>query len=119
MPKYLTISDDLQLIPGEGCHFLSSSGKTLDEVEYHVLGWLEDNPTHPNQPMVNAWLDCAGEHRGEQSRTIVLEAALKELEKSTRKCLIIKYRRQGLSMSQARQKANGTVREWTTRLMED
>jgi hypothetical protein len=119
MPKYLTISDDLQLVPGEERHFLSKSGKTLDEVEYQVLGWLEDNPNHPNQPMVNAWLDCAGERRGEENRTIVLDAALKEFEKSTRKCLIMKYRRQGLSMSHARQKANENVRAVTTRFMED
>jgi hypothetical protein len=118
-PKYLTINDDLQLIPDTRGHFLSRSGKTLDEVAYHVLGWLEENPTHPTQPNVNAWLDSVDEYREEQNRAIVVEIAMKELEKSVRKCLTIKYRRQGLSMIQARQEASRSVDRVTARLMED
>jgi hypothetical protein len=119
MPKYLTISDDLQLIPGEGCRFLSKSGKTLDEVLYVLLGWLDDNPTHPFEPLVNAWLECVDQSRDEQKRTIAAEFALRELEASVRKCLTIKYRRKGLSVSRARQEAARDAVAATVKLMED
>ena len=71
------------------------------------------------QPKVNAWLNSVDEYRDEQNRAIVVEIALKELEKSVRKCLTIKYRRQGLSMIQARQEASRNVDGVTARLMED
>ena len=81
MPKYVTINDDLQLIPGKGFQFLSKSGKTLDEVEYVLLDWLDKNPAHPIHSLVNSWLDLADQYRDERRRAIAVEAERKELEK--------------------------------------
>jgi len=119
MRKYLTINGDLQLIPGEGCHFLSKSDMTLDEVEYAVLDWLEENPTHPIEPLVSTWLEGIDRYRNEQKQASVVEVAVKELEKSVRKCLTFKYQQNGLSIAKAREKAARNASAATAKLMED
>jgi len=119
MPKYLTISDDLQLIPGEGCRFLSKSDRTLDEVESILLNWLDENPAHHIRPLVNEWLDFADQCRDEKRQAYAVEAALKELEKSVRKCLIFKYRANGLSLEEAREGAARNATAVARKLLEE
>jgi hypothetical protein len=58
MPKYLTISDDLQIVRGEGCGFLPGPPQnTLVSVERIVTDWVAENPNHPDIAEAQRWLD--------------------------------------------------------------
>jgi hypothetical protein len=117
MQKYLTISDELQLIPNVGGGFLSKSGKTLEEVEYEVSEWLEEHPTHRMEPMVSAWMRLTEEFRREQKQAVSVEPAIEQLEKSIRKLLFFKYRRKGLSIQNARAEAGRNAGAVKAKLM--
>jgi len=118
MLKYLTISDDLQLIPNEGGGFLSKSDKRLEQVEYEVVWWLEEHPTHPMGPLVREWLNLTDEYHRQQKQTIITELAVRELEKSTRTVLFLKYRREGFSVADARDRATRNASAATAKFME-
>jgi hypothetical protein len=59
MPRYLTISDDLQIIPSEGWRFISKSHRSLESVESDVRSWVSDHPVHPRIREVEQWLTAA------------------------------------------------------------
>jgi hypothetical protein len=57
----LTISDDLQIIPTEGCGFLSKSRRELEAVEPEVEAWIAANSLHARLDEANRWLAEATE----------------------------------------------------------
>jgi hypothetical protein len=120
MPKYLTISSDLQLIPGEGSRFVSRSGKALVVVEAEVRRWLGKNEAHPMGSLVEAWLDGVdlNQHRRKRKQEETYQTILKELEKSVRRFLTSAYRRKGWSLDKARQEAAKRAINAATKLLE-
>jgi hypothetical protein len=56
--RYLTISDDLQIVPNEGWKFLPTS-YGLEHAEIKVSAWLEKNANHPRQEEAERWLETA------------------------------------------------------------
>ncbi len=61
MPRYLTISDDLQIIPSEGHKFLSKSKRDLEAVEPEVAAWIDANPLHTRHDEAKRCLTEAAE----------------------------------------------------------
>lgn len=83
MPRYLTISDDLQIIPSEGYRFLSKSGMDLEAVEPEVEAWTDANPLHARCDEARRWLTEAAEKICEiqvrrRMETKLMEAAAME-----------------------------------------
>jgi hypothetical protein len=60
MPKYLTISDELQIVRGEGCGFLPGPPENdIESVETELAAWVADHPSHPDVAEAQRWLDAA------------------------------------------------------------
>ena len=59
-PKYLTISDDLQIVPSTA-RYLSRSGCTIDAAIRDVSDCVEANPLHPRVAAAKGWLQEAEE----------------------------------------------------------
>ena len=58
--RYLTISEDLQIVPNEGWKFFPVS-YGLEHAEVEVAAWLEKNPAHPRREEAERWLEAAQE----------------------------------------------------------
>lgn len=78
MPRYLTISRDLQIVRGEGCGFLPGPPvNDLESAEVQVSAWLQDNEAHPDADEAKRWLDVATQRveLRQRERQVVLEVA--------------------------------------------
>ena len=110
MPKYLTISDDLQLIAGQGCRFLSRSGKELAAVESEVEDWVQDNSAHPRLEEAELWLDSAFDELqrrvSTEDRKKTEETLIHEMEKLLRRIVRTGARSKGWSREKIRHEAN-------------
>jgi len=110
MPKYLTISNDLQIIPGEGCRFLSGSGKDLASVESDVEQWIENNATHPRLADAEIWLNSASDEiqrlLSAEDRRKLERAAIDLMERNMREYARALGRSKGWSKEKIRQEAN-------------
>jgi hypothetical protein len=99
MPKYLTISGDLQLVTGEGCRFLSKSGKELATVESEVETWLDDHPVDSRRIEAEVWLEAAFDEtqrcRSVEEQKRVRDAALHEMKKMIRRTVYFSGTRAG------------------------
>jgi hypothetical protein len=92
MPRYLTISEDLQIVRGEGCGFVPASPTNdLESAEAQVSAWLEQNDTHPDAAEAQRWLDAAAPkiERIRKERQLVREVA------AFREGLVEKFKAQG------------------------
>ena len=110
MPKYLTISDDLQIVTGEGCRFLSRSGKELAVVESEVDDWVQNNETHPRRAEAELWLSSAFDElqlrlSGEDRKNLEA-AAIYLMENSIREYVRAIGRSKGWSRERIRKEAN-------------
>jgi hypothetical protein len=110
MPKYLTINDDLQLVTGEGCRFLSKSGKDLEAVETDVENWVENNASHARREEAERWLNSVSD---EMRRRLSIEdqqrierAAIDAVQKSIRQYFRATGRSKGWSREKILQIAN-------------
>jgi len=90
MPKFLTITDDLQIVvDGDGCAFLSRTHCTLEHAEQEVTAWLEDRPDHPRREQAKQWLCRAGDKiirlntiRGFAAKRISIEQTKREIRRT-------------------------------------
>jgi len=121
MPRYLTISIDLQLIVGGGCKFISRS-KNLMEAESEVEVWLEDNPSHARRAEAEAWLDASAaeiqDRLSTEERNKLEIAALENMQKWIRQLVRIIGRSRGWSREKIQQESNKRSM-WASRLLND
>lgn len=103
MPRYLTISDDLQLIlgDGDGGRFLSASGRQLEAVESEVVEWVEAHAEHPRRQEAEQWLLHAADRivkiqitRGMEAKRIVIADTQKDLRREIKKLLWARFGRE-------------------------
>lgn len=122
MPKYLTISDDLQIITGEGCRFLSKSAKDLSTVESEVEDWVEINATHPRRKEAELWLNSAFDEMQDrisiEARKEAEKASINSMEKSIRQFVRVLGRSKGWSIEKIRREATRRA-EWAAKLLND
>ena len=84
-PKYLTINDDLQIVPGTNRH-LSRSGCTLHVAIEAVSLWAEANALHPRIAAAREWLQEAEEKTFQEGLLRVAE--LKRLKREAFEILV-------------------------------
>lgn len=116
MPKYLTISSELQLVPSGGYH--SASGKNLEAVFIEVSHWLQKNPEHPLASPVNDWIAAAAADVERHRHERVKQEAVENLEKNLRRTLMAGYRKKGLSLEKAREKGARKAAELARKALE-
>jgi hypothetical protein len=109
VPKYLNISEDLQIVTGEGCRFLSRSEKELAVVESEVEHWVADNPTHPHVAEAEKWLNSTSDEiqrlLSAEDRRKMERAAIDLMENSIREYVRAVGRSKGWSKEKIREES--------------
>ena len=108
MPRYLTISDDLQITASHPCIFRSKSGKVLAAVVSDVETWVESNPAHPRVNEAESWLQRSadkidGEITAAREKRL---AAKRDLEDNIRWFVRVVGRRQKWTPKKIKEETN-------------
>jgi hypothetical protein len=104
---------DLQLIVGDGCRFISKSGRDLLAVGTEVNDWINANATHPRRVEAELWVsfvdDELQQRQSIEARNKAENPSIRETEKLLRRIARSRGRRTGWSADKTRKHAQEMV----------